>query len=40
MTEKEFWRCTLRKLMILWADYRIFNGYDEEEKKININEIF
>lgn len=40
MTEKEFWRTTLRKLMLLWHDYRIFNGYEEENKKVYANEIF
>lgn len=40
MTEKEFWKSTLRKLMLLWHDYRVFNGMEEEEKQVYINEIF
>lgn len=41
MSEKEFWKTTLRKLMLLWTDYKILNGYEkEEEKEVYINEIF
>jgi hypothetical protein len=41
MTEEQFWKCTLRKLMLLWHDYRVFNGLEkEEEKEVYINEIF
>jgi len=42
MTEKEFWRCTFRKLILLWNDYRKFNGFEEEkqEKKVYVNDIF
>jgi hypothetical protein len=40
MTEREFWKTTLRKLMILWKDYKVFNGMEEEEKKVYINSIF
>jgi len=41
MTEKEFWKTTLKKLMLLWHDYRIFKGMeDEEEKQVYMNDIF
>ena len=41
MTEREFLRTTLRKLMFLWDDYREFKGLNEpEEKKMYANDIF
>ena len=45
MTEPEFWKCTFRKLMGLWDDYREFKGLDEGEKpkpkkKVYVNDIF
>jgi hypothetical protein len=42
MTEKEFWNCTFRKLMLLWDDYRKLNGFEDakEEKKVYVNDIF
>lgn len=40
MTEKEFWKTTLRKLMLLWNDYRVFKGLEKEEKQVYMNEIF
>ena len=41
MTEREFLRTTLRKLMLLWDDYRDFKGINEpEEKKVYANDIF
>lgn len=41
MTEKEFWHCTLRKLTLLWDDYKVFKGYEEEKEPVMyINDIF
>jgi hypothetical protein len=40
MTEKEFWSCTLRKLILLWDDYRVFQGYEKPEKKVYVDDIF
>ncbi|EJP6471356.1 hypothetical protein NHI66_000604 [Clostridium botulinum] len=32
-SEKEFWRCTPRKLLLVWDEHCKFNGWKENEKE-------
>ncbi|MED0676988.1 hypothetical protein ABEV55_12210 [Aneurinibacillus thermoaerophilus] len=39
MDEREFWRCTPRKLLALWGIYRRVHGLEKQEEKVQMGYI-
>lgn len=33
MSEEEFWKSTPRKILLVWDEHSLFNGWSKKEKK-------